>query len=75
MQGGKAKRVSRVYDVAGIAFDGSNAHKAMDIEMTEESTNGYINVWAAGCSYCVDIGLLYDNNHFSTITRSKPASD
>jgi hypothetical protein len=74
IQSGKAKLVLRVYDVTGIAFDGNNAHKTMDIEMPEESTNWYINVWAAGCSYCVDNGLLYADNHFVTIIRSNIAA-
>lgn len=67
---GKSKLVLRVYDVTGVAFDGSNAHKVVDVEISQEATNWYINVWAADCSYCVDIGLLYADNHFVTLIRS-----
>ena len=54
----EAKLILRAYDITGIAFDGNNAHKTMDIEISEETGNWYINVGVADCSYCVDIGLL-----------------
>jgi len=62
--------ILRVYDVTDIEFDGSNAHRTMDIEITEEATNWYINVWAADRSYCVDLGLLYPDGRFVTFARS-----
>lgn len=66
----KAKLTLRVYDVTGIDFTGSNAHRFMDIGISEEATNWYINVWAADRAYCVDLGLLYPDGRFVTLVRS-----
>jgi uncharacterized protein len=70
LQKAGAKLMLRVYDVTDLEFDGTNAHRTMDIEVTEEATNWYINVWAADRAYCVDLGLLYPNGRFVTLARS-----
>ncbi|MCD4813080.1 DUF4912 domain-containing protein [bacterium] len=70
IQNASAKIVLRIYDVTDIEFDGSNAHRTQDIEVTEEATNWYINVWDADRAYCVDLGLLYSDGHFVTLARS-----
>jgi hypothetical protein len=68
--GRKTKLLLRVYDVTDVDFDGSNAHRSMDIEISEEATNWYINVWSSDRSYCVDLGLLFPDGRFVTIVRS-----
>ncbi|MEW6516954.1 MAG: DUF4912 domain-containing protein [candidate division FCPU426 bacterium] len=70
LQQAGARLMLRVYDVTDLEFDGSNAHRTMDIEVTEEATNWYINVWAADRAYCVDLGLLYPDGRFVTLARS-----
>lgn len=70
LAGGQARLVLRVYDVTGIDFSGSNAHRFADLEISEEANNWYINVWAADRSYCVDLGLRYPDGRFETLLRS-----
>ncbi|MBN1594939.1 DUF4912 domain-containing protein [candidate division FCPU426 bacterium] len=65
-----ARLILRVYDVTEVEFDGANAHRSMDIEITTEATNWYINVWASDRAYCVDLGLLYPDGRFITLVRS-----
>jgi uncharacterized protein len=66
----QAKLLLRVYDVTGLDFNGSNAHRFMDIEISTDASNWYINVWAADRAYCVDLGLLYPDGRFVTLARS-----
>jgi hypothetical protein len=70
ISGGQVKLILRVYDVTGVDFDGSNANRFMDIQINEEATNWYINVWAADHAYCVDLGLLHPDGQFVVIARS-----
>lgn len=66
----KAKRTLRVYDVSQIIFDGRNAHRFFDIAINEQVDNWYIDVGAAGRSWCVDLGLKLADGRFITILRS-----
>jgi len=65
-----AKRVLRVYDVSHIIFDGTNAHRFFDIEISSEANNWYIDTGGPGRSWCVDLGLRLPNGEFITIVRS-----
>ena len=65
-----AKRVLRVYDVSHVIFNGSNAHRFWDIEVSEHATNWYIDTAGPGRSWCVDLGLRLSDGRFVTITRS-----
>ncbi len=69
-QNSGANLTLRVYDVTDLVFDGTNAHRTLDSEVSAEATNWYINVWAADRSYCVDLGLRYPDGRFSTLARS-----
>lgn len=69
-----AKRILRVYDVSFIIFDGKNAHRFFDIHMTPETNNWYIDTAGPGRSWCVDLGLLLNDNRFITILRSNTVS-
>ena len=65
----KAKRVLRIYDVSHIIFDGTNANRFFDIEITSDAKNWYIDTGGPGRSWCVDLGLkIFDR--FITIVRS-----
>jgi hypothetical protein len=66
----KAKRVLRVYDVSDIVFNGLNAHKFFDIQIREDALSWYIDIGAAGRSWCVDLGLILSDGRFITILRS-----
>ncbi len=70
LQQDQAKLLLRTYDVTDINFDGSNAHRYMDLEINEEASNWYINVWEAHRAYCSDLGLLYPDGTFKTLLRS-----
>lgn len=65
-----AKIAVRIYDVTDIIFDGSNAHKRYDIEVTGGARNWYIHVGEPDRSFCVDIGLLTSQGSFLTLARS-----
>lgn len=67
---GRVRLILRVYDVTQIEFTGFNAHRTLDIEVTDEASNWYINVWAADRAYCVDLGLLFPDGRFLTLLRS-----
>lgn len=66
----RAKRLLRVYDVSHIIFDGHNAHRFFDIEISAESNNWYIDTAGPGRSWCIDLGLLLPDGRFITIVRS-----
>ena len=65
-----AKIVLRVYDVTDIIFNGNNAHKYFDIEVTGGARSWYIHVGEPNSSFCVYIGLLTPNGTFRTLSRS-----
>ncbi len=65
-----AKKVLRVYDVSHIHFNGKNAHRHFDIEVSHEASSWYIDVGGPGRSWCVDYGLKLPNGEFITILRS-----
>ena len=65
-----AKKVLRVYDVSQINFNGSNAHRFFDIDVSHASNSWYIDTGAPGRSWCVDFGLKLPNGEFITIVRS-----
>lgn len=65
-----AQPVLRVYDVSFITFDGKNAHRYFDIEISLNVNNWYIDVEAAGRSWCIDIGFRLRDGIFILIARS-----
>jgi len=66
----QARRVLRVYDVSNIIFDGKNAHRFLDIHVSDYANNWYIDTGGPGRSWCVDLGLLLPGGRFITIVRS-----
>jgi len=65
-----AKRVLRVYDISQIIFNGTNAHRFFDIEVSPDANNWYIDTAGPGRSWCTDFGLRLPNGEFITIVRS-----
>jgi hypothetical protein len=65
-----AKRVLRVYDVSHINFNGKNAHRYFDVEVTQEANSWYLDTGGPGRSWVVDYGLKLANGEFITIVRS-----
>jgi hypothetical protein len=62
--------VLRVYDVTGVSFDGTNSNKYIDISVTGDANNWYLNVWEAGKTYLVELGFKTTDGHFISIARS-----
>lgn len=67
---GDLRKVLRVYDVTDIEFNGTNAHKHFDIDITSETGNWYIRVGEANRSWCVDLGVITADGRFIVIARS-----
>ena len=65
-----AKTILRVYDVTDIIFNGYNAHKYFDIEMTDGARSWYIHAGEPNRSFCVDIGFLAPDGTFRVLSRS-----
>ncbi len=65
-----AKRMLRVYDVSHIVFNGNNAHRHFDVEISREQNNWYLDTGGSGRSWIVDYGLKLANGEFITIVRS-----
>ncbi len=68
-----AKKVIRVYDISQIIFNGQNAQRFFDIDVSPESNNWYIDVGDPGRSWCVDYGIKLPTGEFITIVRSNTA--
>ncbi len=64
------KKILRVYDISNIIFTGGNANRFFDIEISAEANNWYIDTQEPGRSWCVDLGLLFEDGRFVTIVRS-----
>ncbi len=64
------RKVLRVYDVTGVNFNGFNANKYYDIDLTPEASNWYINVGEPNRSWCVDLGIITPDGKFILIARS-----
>ncbi|MDI6870667.1 MAG: DUF4912 domain-containing protein [Bacillota bacterium] len=59
----------RVYDVTGVLFDGTNAHRSWDIGVGD-ARNWYINVGVPERDYCLDLGLFLPDGRFIVLARS-----
>jgi hypothetical protein len=65
----KSRLVLRVYDVTGLLFDGTNAHRSWDIGVGGAST-WYVNVGAPDHEWCLDLGLVLPDGRFVVLARS-----
>jgi len=62
--------VLRVYDVTGVAFNGANANRYVDIQVDEYVDNWHIQVEEPDRSFCVDLGRMFPDGRFVTLLRS-----
>lgn len=62
--------VLRVYDVTGVAFNGENANKYVDIGIHDPADNWHINAGEPDRSFCVDLGRRFPDGRFITLLRS-----
>ena len=62
--------VLRVYDVTGVAFNGVNANRYVDIQVGDYANNWHIEVEEPDRSFCVDMGRMFPDGRFVTLLRS-----
>lgn len=67
------KTILRVYDVTDIIFNGCNAHKYFDVEVTGGARSWHIHSGETNRSFCADIGLLAPDGTFRVLSRSNTA--
>ena len=70
----KSKAVIRVYDVTGIEFNGSNAHKYYDVPVMLEAGSWYVNAPETGRNYVCDLGLVTPDGKFILLVRTNPVT-
>lgn len=63
----------RLYDVTHLWFDGHNAHRVIDIELTPEADNWYIAGLDADRAYVADFGVYTRERQFVPLLRSNAA--
>lgn len=68
------KYILRVYEVSNIIFNGNNAHYYFDIDVDEERENCYIDLWSAGGTFCVEVGIRVNGNRFLPLALSNIVS-
>ena len=68
--GWDSKLCIRIYDVTGVAFDGSNASAYFDQEVEERVGSWYFDFGRPTHSFCADLGLMAPNGRFLTLVRS-----
>ena len=66
----RSKAVIRLYDVTDIIFNGNNAHRHFDTDVTLESKNWYLYVGLPDRVFCAEIGILTANGTFRILARS-----
>lgn len=64
------RRTLRVHDVTGVDFDGTNAHRTLDIDIGSGANNWYVNVERPNRSYCAELGLVGPDGRFVLLSRS-----
>lgn len=66
----KAAMVLRMYDITYISFNGYNANRWFDIEVSRNTNNWYINLWSDNVSYYAELGLRISDGRFFSLVRS-----
>lgn len=67
---GQLPKVLRVYDVTYVLFNGHNANRVTDIELTPEAGNWYITGLNADAAYTADLGVYTWERQFVPLIRS-----
>ncbi|GAB4326622.1 MAG: hypothetical protein Kow0059_23010 [Candidatus Sumerlaeia bacterium] len=60
----------RIYDVTGVAFDGTNAHLFFDIVINDLATSWYFETPEPNRTYCIDVGYYAPDGAYVTVARS-----
>ncbi|MBI3301326.1 MAG: DUF4912 domain-containing protein [Deltaproteobacteria bacterium] len=68
--GQDAQPVLRVFDVTYVDFDGTNAWRTVDIDLSPFATNWYIAVPQPDAAYCVEVGYRTVDGRFAALGRS-----
>ncbi len=69
-ESGASKTALRVYDITGVEFTGRNVRQHIDIEISDDIGNWYVNTGEPGRTFLIDVGLLGSGGTFHTIARS-----
>ena len=64
------RKTLRVHDVTDVDFDGTNAHRTFDIDISNGANNWYINVERPNRSYCAELGVVGPDGRFVLLSRS-----
>ena len=68
--GADAPLVLRLYDITGIAFNGSNARDVVDTTVSGAEGQAALNVWHSGRTYVADLGVRRADGHLQMLARS-----
>ncbi len=66
----RSSTILRVYDVTDILFNGNNAHRCFDINLSRLTNSWYIHTGEAGRAWIIDIGVLTAGGNFYLFARS-----
>jgi hypothetical protein len=66
----KARWVLRVLDVTDVIYDGFNAWRQMDIDLTPYAVNWYIKVWEPARTYLIQYGIVTPDSRFFSAVNS-----
>lgn len=61
----------RVYDTTGRIFDGTNAHRWVDIALDREQRQRFVHLESPDSEQCVEVGVLSRDGVFARIARSR----
>jgi hypothetical protein len=66
----EVRPILRVFDVTYLDFNGTNAWKSIDIELTPFATNWYFPAPQPNTSYCAEVGYQSPDGRFVALGRS-----
>ncbi|MCA1031744.1 DUF4912 domain-containing protein [Bacillus timonensis] len=66
----KIRKILRLYDITSVNFNGHNAVKTVDIDVSENVNFTFLYNLQPSSSYIIDLGVLLDNNIFFSVLRS-----
>ena len=66
----RSKLILRMYDITCINFNGNNANRTFDLEVSSNANNWYINLFCDNVSYCGEIGMRTSDGKFFPLARS-----
>lgn len=70
----RAELCVRVYDTTGRIFDGTNAHRFVDVAVDRRQRQWFLEVPSPGSEHCAEVGLRAPDGAFARIARSLKAA-